>query len=558
MTNQLRFDVEQVRLQLDNDVPQITFNRDRIIEFNHRHQSVLGNYDLALKSGRILQLDPVVNRKSNLGAFRNRQLREASILAAALPALAIGLHGRGSLMQLPEDQRTAQKTNELKRANDRTAAQIMSEVLQTTTEDLPVGEEVLIESTITEGVRMKPGKEAGGNPTIAVGALFGKEEHQRRYGMAMPPNVTLLSMGNDVIDGTTKSVKGLHSSLTCLFVTESGVKRHLPDIYVQSWAAGTNFPEFNPRSTNLIEAARVIAESYGYSSVDQLSAFFLDRARHHPAMDVLNEAGIATPTDQDGDLYPTLVLGLEGLTFPGGRQLNSIIGEIGGSAEWAVGALPLVWRGGKALGMLTSHSALTRSAATAEEKWKERFHFTEEEFMLIQDARFTHKPYFTVDDILERPFAGGVSAFGSISDNVYLPFMKGVQRHDDESVTVWTLVITSLGQMEAWELSFKPRHSLRKSIDDLISPKERLAELDGSDLEKAIGNLLSNGRQRRRYRVFFTNEYYPALIPVNNSLVVLNRAIESLIERGAWSELDRRIIDITTKLEPDWFMPHEY
>lgn len=558
MSNQLRFDVEQERLQLDNDVPQITFNRDRIIEFNHRHQSVLGNYDLALKSGRILQLDPVVNRRSNLGAFRNRQLREASILAAALPALAVGLHGRGSLMELPEDQRTSQITNELKRANDRTAAQIMSEVLQTTTEDLPVGEEVVIESTITEGVRMKPGKEAGGNPTIAVGALFGKEEHQRRYGMIMPPNVTLLSMGNDVIDGTTKSVKGLHSSLTSLFVTESGVKRHLPDIYVQGWAAGTNFPEFNPRGTNLTEAAEIIANSYGYSDIRKLGAFFLDRARHHPAMDALNEAGIATPTDQDGDLFPTLVLGLDGLKFPGGQHLNSIIGEIGGSAEWAVGVLPLVWRGGQALGMLTSHSALTRSGASSEEKWKERFHFTEEEFMLIQDARFEHKPYFTIDDILERPFAGGVSAFGAITDNVYLPFMEGVRRHEDASVTVWTLVITSLGQMEAWELTFKPRHSIEKSVGLLISPKERLAELDGSDLKAAVGKLLSNGRQRRRYRVFFTNEYYPALIPVNNRLVVLHRAIDSLIERGAWNEMDREIIDITTELEPDWFMPHEY
>lgn len=558
MNSKLRFDVEQERLQLDNDVPQISFNRDRIIEFNHRHHSVLSNYDLALKSGRILQLDPVVNRKSNLGAFRNRQLREATILAAALPALAVGLHGRGRLMELPEEDRTKQATNELKRANDRTSAQIMSEVLQTTTEDLPIGEEVLIESTITEGVRMKPGKEAGGNPTIAVGALFGKEEHQRRYGMEMPPNVTLLSMGNDVIDGTTKSVKGLHSSLTSLFVTESGVKRHLPDIYVQGWAAGAWFPEFNPRSTNLTEAAEIIAKSYGYSDITKLGSFFLDRSRHYPAMDALNDAGVATPTDKDGDLFPTLVLGLEGLKFPGGQQLNAIIGEIGGSAEWAVGVLPLVWRGGQALGMLTSHSALTRTGASSEEKWRERFHFTEEEFMLIQDARFEHKPYFTIDDILERPFAGGVSAFGAITDNIYLPFMKGVQRNEDDSVTVWTLTITSLGQMEAWELTFKPRHTLDKSIDLLISPKESLAELSDSDLEKAIGRLLHNGRQRRRYRIFFTSEYYPSLIPVNNRLVVLHRAIDSLIERGAWSEIDRKIIDITTRLEPDWFMPHEY
>ena len=84
----------------------------------------------------------------------------------------------------------------------------MAEVLQITTRTLPLGEEVLIESSITEGVRVKPGKEVGGNPTIAVGAVFGKKEHQALYGLEMPPNVMLLTMGNDVIDGTTKSVKG--------------------------------------------------------------------------------------------------------------------------------------------------------------------------------------------------------------------------------------------------------------------------------------------------------------------------------------------------------------
>ena len=95
----------------------------------------------------------------------------------------------------------------------------MSEVLKITAENLEVGEEVIIESAITEGVRVKPGVEPGGNPTIAVGTLFGKDGHCRRYGRGLGPEVTMLSMGSDVIDGTGKSVKGLHSSLTALFIT---------------------------------------------------------------------------------------------------------------------------------------------------------------------------------------------------------------------------------------------------------------------------------------------------------------------------------------------------
>ena len=397
MNNQLRFNIADTRLEYNGPKKSLSLNQDRLVEFNHRHATVLANYDLTLAECSVIVLDNYINNQSNLGALRNRQLRESVILSAALSAAAVGLHGRGSLNQVPKDKITKELTNELKRANDRTAAHIMAEVLQTTTETLPVGEEVLIESTITEGVRVKPGKEAGGNPTIAVGALFGKKEHAYQYGLSMPNNVTLLSMGNDVIDGTTKSVKGLHSSLTALFLTESNAKRHLPDIYVQRWMSGAYFEEFNPREADLMDAARIIANSYGYSSPKKLCAFFLDRKRHHPAMDILNNNGIATPFDKDGDLFPALILGCEDTKFPDGRRIDAMIGEIGGSAEWVVGVLPLVWRGGQAIGMLTSQSSLTRDDLTAEDLWNERFHYTEEEFMLIQDARFEQKPFFSIE-----------------------------------------------------------------------------------------------------------------------------------------------------------------
>ncbi|MCD6163635.1 MAG: fructose-bisphosphatase class II [candidate division Zixibacteria bacterium] len=555
MNRKLRFDIADERLAYKGSLKRYSLNNDRLIEFNHRHTTVLANYDLALVEGNIFTLCDKINNQSNLGALRNRQIRESVILSAALSAAAVGLHGRGNLNQIPKEKVTQDITNELKRANDRTAAHIMAEVLQTTTEMLPVGEEVLIESTITEGVRVKPGKEAGGNPTISVGALFGKKEHSCQYGLSTPQNVTLLSMGNDVIDGTTKSVKGLHSSLTALFITESNVKRHLPDIYVQRWMSGEYFEEFNPREASLMDAAEIIAHSYGFSSPDRLSAFFLDRKRHYPAMEILNNNGIATPYDKDGDLFPAIILGSEDVTFPNDRRLHSMIGEIGGSAEWAVGVLPLVWRGGQAIGMLTSQSSLSRRDLTPEELWKERNHYTEEEFMLIQDARFEQKPYFTIKDILEEPFAGGISAFGGITDNYYLPSMKGVASDKmKNTVTVNTLTINSLGIMECWELTFKCKNDLTNTIELMKSPKEKLAKLENKELEKAVGKILSNERLRKRFRIFFNNEYYPALIPVRDRMVLLPNAVNTLIERGALGEKDRKIIDITKKLTDDWFI----
>lgn len=554
MTDTLRYNIADERLTYNGKETEYSLNADRIIEFNHRHMAVLKQYDILLENCSIVTLEDSINNISNLGALRNRQVRQSVILSAALSAIAVGLHGRGAFNNYPKEQQTKDLGNKLKRANDRTAAQVMAEVLQTTTDHLPVGEDVLIESAITEGVRVKPGKEAGGNPTIAVGAVFGKEEHRAHYGLSMPKNVSMLSMGNDVIDGTTKSIKGIHSSLTALFVSESNIKRHLPDIYVQRWMSGTHFEKFNPREVDLVEAAEIIAQSYGYSDISKLSSFFLDRPRHHPAMDTLNKAGVATPFDKDGDLMPGLVMGMSGLRFPDGRNLSSMIGEIGGSAEWAVGVLPLVWRGGQAIGMLTSQSSLTRKDLTPDGLWKERFHFTEDEFMQIQDARFERKPFFTIDDIIEDPYAGGIAAFGGITDNYFVPEMKGVEVNQQKGlIHCSVLTINSLGLIQLWQFTFKTKTNLENSAQLMSSPKDQLALLSNSDLEKAIAAMTTDHELLERYRIFFINEYYPALIPVRDKMVLLHKVIDGLIERGALEDQDRQIIEFTEKIIPDWF-----
>jgi len=558
MSNDLRFNIGDQRLSYQGDKQVETFSQENVMEFNQRHHSVLAKYSLELAALSVTSIDGKLNNKSNLGALRNRQLRESIKLSAALSAMAVGLHGYGSWRNVPEAEQTKDKKNELKRANDRTAAQVMAEVLQTTTESLPIGEEVVIESTITEGVRVKPGKEAGGNPTIAVGALFGKKEHRATYGLKMPEEVTLLTMGNDVVEGTGKSVEGLHSSMTALFISESGVKRHLPDIYVQRWMSGAYFEEFDPREVSVVDAAEVIANSYGMASIDKLSAYFLDRKRHHPAMDDLNEIGVATPFDKDGDLFPSILLGLDGLRFPGGRGLYSMIGEIGGSAEWAVGVLPLIWRGGQAIGMLTSQSSLTKPNMTPERLWAERFHYTEDEFIQIQDGRFEHKPYFTIKDIMEDPFAGGIAAFGAISDNYFYPDMKGVAcDREKDIVHVNVFTVNSLGIMQLWSMTFKCVRGIDHTVEKMVSPKEAIENLSGGELQAAIGEMLSDANMRKRFRIFFNNEYYPALIPVREKMVLLHNTIGALIERNALSEVDREITGIVENAASEWFIAAE-
>ena len=332
------------------------------------------------------------------------------------------------------------------------------------------------------------------------------------------------------------------------------MKRHLPDIYVQRWMSGAYFEEFNPREVSVTDAAEVIAKAYG-KNLDQLSTYFLDRSRHHPAMDALNKINVATPYDKDGDLFPAIILGQEGLEFPNGRTLDSMIGEIGGSAEWAVGVLPLAWRGGQALGMLTSQSSLTRKDLTPDQLWAERFHYTEDEFIQIQDGRFEHKPYFTIRDIMEDPFAGGIACFGAISDNYFYPDMKGVSANYDENlIHVCVFTVNSLGVMELWSMTFKCLEGINTTIEKMLSPKEYLEDLRGTELKKKINKMIDDDQQRWRYRIFFTNEYYPAIIPVRDKMVLLHRTIEALIDRKALDEVDRMISAVTEETRPEWFV----
>ncbi len=554
MDESLSYNIADARLSYEGRHEPHELTEEKVYTFNQRHQEVLGFYGLELEKGTVYVIDDRINGLSNLGVFRSKQLRQAMVLAAALPAAAVMLHGHGALNEVPTDHQTKDLVNRFKRANDRVAAQVMAEVLQITTQTLEPGEDVVIESAITEGVRVKPGVELGGNPTIPVGALFGKDEHCKMYGHSLGPEVTRLSMGSDVIDGTTKTVKGLHSSLTSFFITESHVKRHLPDIYVERWMAGAPFPEFNPRYTDVRQEAEIIAGAYNEREFSNLTSFFLDRPRHYEPMRQLNRMGIATPFDKDGDLFPTLIMGLPGLKFPDGRGLDSMIGEIGGSAEWAVGVLPLVWRGGHALGMLTSQSSLTRKDLSEKELWNERFHYTEEELMLIHDARFEQKPFFTVKDIMEDPYAGGVSAFTAISDNYFLPQLKGISIDREKgTITTHTLLINSMGVTEHWEMTFKARESVDAVAQKMASPKKELVETDKKKLEDIVKAMAADERQRFRLYHFFVNEYYPAIIQSGGQMVLLAKTVDAVIARGAMSEHDRDIVRAVVKAVPEWF-----
>jgi hypothetical protein len=101
---------------------------------------------------------------------------------------------------------------------------------------------------------------------------------------------------------------------------------------------------------------------------------------------------------------------------------------------------------------------------------------------------------------------------------------------------------------------FKANQSLKTSVDMMASPKDTLRDKTGKELEEAIGKMLDDPYLRRRYRIFFNNEYYPAIIPVRDKMVLLHKAVHGLIERKALMAYNQDIIDATERLAHDWFI----
>jgi len=118
MASPLRYNIAEAKLIYDGRYEAEEMTKDKISTFNLRHQEVLGFYGLELAEGTVFIIDDRVNGLSNLGVFRCKQLRQAVILAAALPAAAVVLDGFGSLTKVPKEHQTKSLINQLKRYND--------------------------------------------------------------------------------------------------------------------------------------------------------------------------------------------------------------------------------------------------------------------------------------------------------------------------------------------------------------------------------------------------------------------------------------------------------
>jgi hypothetical protein len=114
-------------------------------------------------------------------------------------------------------------------------------------------------------------------------------------------------------------------------------------------------------------------------------------------------------------------------------------------------------------------------------------------------------------------------------------------------------VVNSLGNIEHWQLIFKTVDGIKDAAKKMQSPKSKLRGRDKSEIEKQVKNMAGDPSMRFRLKQFFVNEYYPAIIHTDGKMVVLEKTVEALIARGAFSEHDREIVGAVVECFPEWF-----
>ncbi|MFP3870002.1 MAG: hypothetical protein ACLFVT_03860, partial [Syntrophobacteria bacterium] len=115
------------------------------------------------------------------------------------------------------------------------------------------------------------------------------------------------------------------------------------------------------------------------------------------------------------------------------------------------------------------------------------------------------------------------------------------------------LMSNSLGNVEHWQLTFRPVEGFETTVKKLASPKSELRSLKTDRIEAHVKAMAADGVRRFRLKQFFVNEYYPAIIHTAGKMVVLERTVEALISRGALSEHDRDIVRAVVRAVPEWF-----
>ena len=150
----------------------------------------------------------------------------------------------------------------------------------------------------------------------------------------------------DPLEGTTICAKDMPNALAVLAISEAGGMLHAPDIYMDKFAIGPNYPAgiINLDDTPTKNVER-LAAAKGVK-VSEITACVLDRPRHEKLIAELRSIGAGVRLIPDGD-----IAGVIWTTDPAQTGVDIYLGS-GGAPEGVLAAAALKCIGGQIQGRL--------------------------------------------------------------------------------------------------------------------------------------------------------------------------------------------------------------
>jgi fructose-1,6-bisphosphatase/sedoheptulose 1,7-bisphosphatase-like protein len=506
--------------------------REAVAHWNVFNQKLLKTFGLRIVNIEETQLKPARKLPGNMEILLSKE----ATLAAALPAAGLALGGRGDLLNVAAEQRSAHKKS-FKEAADLRASATELEVLYSIVEkNAQIAFLVEIGEGAGDAGRRKPGE--GLNASLYPGQLIVNRQYVGKTIQELERlGVNVCRIATDPIDGTTKTVMSEHSAITSILFV-AGEISPIPDVYMEKLTVDEEAANSGlDTGESLEKIAQGLSDSHRLP-ISEITAFNLKRDRH-PTEELLN-LGMCVVQDSDGDLLPAVSPGARPGVYDNGRPIHAVLGNAGGAAEYAIAAAANQWAGGASHGRFVSATGMKKSG------WDGRFDFTEVDRRIIEGAGFSLDKNYPISSLVD--LSDGLAVFGGITSNNHFPQLSGAYLGDN-FVQVDVIKIGASGRITKRRFVFEFMLPSSQIAERFSPVSEVLMKCDVKDIRGEMRKILGDSQRAERLHREIGLSLYQ-VFDIRDGKFEVNEA--KLQELG--DERTQAIITNLTELAPDWFV----
>jgi fructose-1,6-bisphosphatase/sedoheptulose 1,7-bisphosphatase-like protein len=505
---------------------------DALVHWNVENKKLLQTFGVTILSVEEMEIRQGTKTAGNLETLLSRGIT----LAAALPALAVALKGRGDLLDVAEDGRKAVKTKYKETADLRASATELEAFYHIVEKNSEIAFIVKVGEGAGDAGRRKPGEAL--NASLFPGQIIANSRYAGYSVQTLREvGVSVYEIATDPIDGTTNTVMGKQNAITSMLVVDGKIK-DVPDVYMGKMTLGPEAARSGLDTRDPLEkVVQGISDSHQVT-LGEINIFALDRSRH--PIEKLLGLGVNMVLDSDCDLIPGPASSARPGIYDNGHPLLAMFGNTGGAAEYLLAGVTNNWLGGESHGEFVSAKGMEKGG------WEGRHDFTEEDLKIIEGAGFKVDVNHPISSLVEHE--DGIAAFGGITANAHVPQLSGVFLGNNFA-QVDVLLVRASGRLTKKRITFGFEDSIETMVDHFSPVTEVLMNCEIADIRGELRKILEDpGRTERLHREIGLSFYQIFEIKEGKFSLIEEKMAELGDERTA------AIVKNLMELKKDWFI----